>query len=116
MRRLIVCLFFPMVVLNVTSAEAKSFTKSELRKMIATKKYPKTVNPRESTSPFDFSMCKTVIYADRVEKDEEGYPTQIVTEKKDLVVIRTWQGHMTTTSTCKDGTGVVHMIDYNYAD
>jgi hypothetical protein len=108
---------FIMILFTVsTSAEAKSYTKGELKKMVATKKYPKTENPKESTSPFDFSMCKTIIYADRIEKDEEGYPTQIVTEKKNLVVIRTWQSHMTTTSTCKEGTGEVQITDSNYAD
>lgn len=96
--------------------QAKSYTKSELKRMIAAKKYPKTENPKESTSSFDFKMCKTIVHADRVEKDEEGYQTQIVTEKKDLLVVKTWQSHMMTVSTCKDGTGEIKTVDYDYAD
>ena len=94
-------------------ANAKSYTKSELKKMIAAKKYPKTQNPTEKTDTFEFRYCRSLVQDDRMEKDEEGYPTLVVTEKSDLLVIKTWQSHMMTVMTCKNGSLIT--VDYDYS-
>ena len=96
-----------------STAEAKSYTKSELQKMIKAKKYPKTENPREESRSFDFKMCRAIVNDDRMEKDEEGYPTLVVRETKDLIIVKIWQSHMMTISTCKDGN--LTNVDYDYS-
>lgn len=108
-------LLFGIVFSTITDvAHATTFSKNELKTMIVKKKYPKVKNPREESTAIASTYCSASVSDAINEAEEDGYPTQIITRKKNLLVAKIWRGNMMTMYTCK-GDENLKTTDYDYS-
>ena len=71
-------------------SHAKRYTKDELKVMVQKKKFPKTDGPDFSERDMAMAQCADFVSAQRVELAEQGYPTKIVKETSENVIIEMW--------------------------
>ena len=105
MRAKIILNFLISVCIAFASSpgDAKTYTRSELRALILKKKSPKTEEPRVESKPMSFEDCSLLLYNERIEKDERGYPTKVLKETKDVLIIKWWLSHQVSIISCVDG-------------
>lgn len=85
------------------NAEAKSYTKQEIEKMVAKKKYPKLGSAEQSIHKLNMADCEQLVSDYRVGFASNGWPTKIVVETSTKVVVEVWGTDAKTTFTCEDG-------------
>lgn len=91
-----------LCVFNVV-ANAKSYTKDEITKMVAKKKYPKLGKSEASDQSASFEICEKLVSEQRVGFASEGWPTKIITESSEKIVVEIWGTDAKTTLSCEKG-------------
>jgi hypothetical protein len=107
--------FLSIITIGVyicSTAYAKSFNANELSKMVKPKKYPKVSLVSNSNDSREFKYCSALVYGDRRESAEEGYPAEIIVEKKNHLEIKIWKSSGLVIHKCKDDAHIID--DYKY--
>lgn len=92
----IILIALSFVSLNIN---AKTYTPTELNRMISAGKYPAQGKAQATSKPMSFIACKTI--ADKVIGDIKAYyPTDVVVNTEIMYMVKAWTNDAAVTITC----------------